>query len=446
MKTLILGAGDLGLGIARRLMDFGEPVTLVEKSGEIAEEVAALGIDVVHGDVFQPETLKKAELEDAAHLVAALSLDEQNLLVCRWMESPSSRAKNKIARLKSDIFCTANVSDAFLEEKFGVNGVIRPLEVAAGAIANAAQITGALAAMQLDDVAIVGIRCPARAEVLHTPFRYLSRIIDETIAVLIVTRDGKTFRPQMDDVLLEKDEVYLAVHKSSPENALKTFGHDQTLKQRLLLVGGSRLLPPLIRSIGGISCLECHLLEELPEQAEQASLNFPALTAVSGNCLDYSLLEEVAAAMDVAVVAARQEENTVLISLFLEKIGVERVMTLTRDHRYDALLANSRCSIINPGSMAVESVVNRVLPQANISIFELKNSGFCVVAAEVKESSPQIGQSFSSFCLEKAVFPIFICRNGALASISDSMKAGDKTLLLAEKKIIYGLGSVSEII
>ncbi|MDR2268128.1 MAG: NAD-binding protein, partial [Holosporaceae bacterium] len=98
MKTLILGAGDLGLGVAKRLQDFGESVTLIEKSRQAAEMAAASGIDVIVGDALQPEVLKKAGIEDAVHLVAALSQDEQNLVACRLAESLFGEAKTRMAR------------------------------------------------------------------------------------------------------------------------------------------------------------------------------------------------------------------------------------------------------------------------------------------------------------------------------------------------------------
>jgi trk system potassium uptake protein TrkA len=432
MKTLILGAGTLGFGVAKRLQNFGESVTLVEKSERAADIATAVGIDVVIGDALQPETLEKAGIEDAIHVVSVLSQDEQNLVACRWAESLFGGTK--MARLRSEVFRTTATSGYSLKEKFGVDVVIRPLEETSSFIGDVIRINGALEAVLLDDIAVVKIKCPAGAEVLNTPFRYLYRIIDPDVAVLTVTRGGKTFRLQMDDVLLEEDEVYLAAHRNHQNEALKSFGYDQSAKQRLLLIGASKRWSQLIGDIRGSSDVEVGIFEESLEQAERISLNFPDITTINGDYLDYDLLKDASSGIDVALVSSDRKEHNVLLSLLLKKNGVKRILTLIHDRRYEALL--TECSIIDPDFIAAESVVNRILPRKSQSIFELGGGDFCVVAAEVTESCPKIGHSFSSMGVEEAVFPIFICKNSVVNSISSKIAVGDRLLLLAEKKSV----------
>ncbi|MDR3151757.1 MAG: NAD-binding protein, partial [Holosporaceae bacterium] len=281
MKTLILGAGELGLGVAKRLLDFGESVTLIEKSSRTAEMAAADGIDIVLGDALQPETLEKAGIGDALHVLAVLPQDEQNLVACLLAESLFGGAKTKMARLRSETFQTAAISGYSLKEKFGIDVVIRPLDEASNFVSNVICINGALEAMSLDDIIVVRIKCPDGAEVLNTPFRYLYRIIDQDVAVLTVTRGGRTFRLQMDDVLLAEDEIYLAVHRNRKTEALKPFGYDQSAKQRLLLIDGSERWSPMIETVRK-SGVEVSVLEKSLELAERISLDFPDITTLSG--------------------------------------------------------------------------------------------------------------------------------------------------------------------
>ncbi|MDR2268510.1 MAG: NAD-binding protein, partial [Holosporaceae bacterium] len=331
---------------------------------------------------------------------------------------------------------TAAISGYSLKEKFGVDTVIRPMEKASNFIGDVIRINGALETIQLDDITIIRIKCPAGAEVLNTPFRYLYMIIDLNVAVLTVTREDKTFRLQMDDVLLEGDEVYLAVHRNHQNEALKSFGYDQSAKQRLLLISGSKRWSPLIKSIKE-SGIDVSVFEESLEQAERTSLDFPDITTISGDYLDYDLLKDTSSGIDVALVSTDRKENNVLLSLFLKKIGVKRILTLINDNRYKELL--NECSVIDPDFITAESVVNRILPRKSMYISELGNGDFCIMAAEVAESCNKIGHSFSSTGIEGTVFPIFISKNGAINPSSSKITVGDHVLLLAEKKSVNNL-------
>jgi hypothetical protein len=66
----------------------------------------------------------------------------------------------------------------------------------------------------------------------------------------------------------------------------------------------------------------------------------------------------------------------------------------------------------------------------------LGDGDFCVIAAEITESCPKIGQSFSSMGVEEAISPIFISKNGVVNPISSKIAIGDRLLLLAEKKSV----------
>ncbi|MEW6010042.1 TrkA family potassium uptake protein [Methanobacterium alkalithermotolerans] len=83
MYVVIIGAGGLGLNLAKLLTADGHDVTLIEKDKTTCEN-AALEVDslVICGDGTDPHTLEEANIKTADVFIAATRNDEANLLSC----------------------------------------------------------------------------------------------------------------------------------------------------------------------------------------------------------------------------------------------------------------------------------------------------------------------------------------------------------------------------
>jgi Kef-type K+ transport system membrane component KefB len=80
--VVLCGAGRLPRLIAQQLSDV-RPVTLVDANPDRCAEARRLGLDVVQGDVLEPETLDEAGLADAGVFLALTANTEVNVLAAR---------------------------------------------------------------------------------------------------------------------------------------------------------------------------------------------------------------------------------------------------------------------------------------------------------------------------------------------------------------------------
>ena len=83
--TIVCGAGERGDSIARRILERGEKVAVIEiapdndKVGELKE----LGAHIVQGNAHDAGTLRAAGVKNARRLIAVTVNDETNLAICR---------------------------------------------------------------------------------------------------------------------------------------------------------------------------------------------------------------------------------------------------------------------------------------------------------------------------------------------------------------------------
>ena len=83
--TILCGAGERGDALARRLLERGEKVALVEIDSDNSHlgELRSLGAHVVVGNAMDIATLQDAGLSRARSLVAVTTKDQSNLAICR---------------------------------------------------------------------------------------------------------------------------------------------------------------------------------------------------------------------------------------------------------------------------------------------------------------------------------------------------------------------------
>ena len=82
MRVIIVGAGELGLDLSRKLITKGEEVVLIEREPEKAKKLAeTLDCTVINAEGTRPDTLEKAEVTEADALVACVDSDQNNIII-----------------------------------------------------------------------------------------------------------------------------------------------------------------------------------------------------------------------------------------------------------------------------------------------------------------------------------------------------------------------------
>src|SRR5690625_2405280 len=101
MQIIILGAGQVGSGMARSLSAEDFDITVVDLDAERLRELQdRLDIRTVHGHAAHPEALRRAGIEDAEMLVALTNSDETNMVACQVAHTLFS-TPTRVARVRA---------------------------------------------------------------------------------------------------------------------------------------------------------------------------------------------------------------------------------------------------------------------------------------------------------------------------------------------------------
>jgi len=216
MRVIIIGAGNVGRTLARRLEDRGENVVLIEQDVNNVEKARNEGLTVHHGDGTDTEVLRSAGAENAKIVATTTGDDDVNLLVAQLADSKFSpetilaRVNNPDnvdafedlgVRAISSVDATAMAFDDYIERpslvnwmsEIGHEGEVQEIEV------TSEELVG-------KTIAEIGPQLPPRC------------------LIALVSRDGQTIVPDGDCVLERGDRITFIGDDESVAEAL-AFAH-----------------------------------------------------------------------------------------------------------------------------------------------------------------------------------------------------------------------------
>ena len=97
MTTIIVGANELGLGLAKQLGQQGRDVTLIDTNSENVQAARQAQLSIVQADATNPDVLRKHGIERAEAVVVATTSDKVNVLISQIMRTQFN-VENLIAR------------------------------------------------------------------------------------------------------------------------------------------------------------------------------------------------------------------------------------------------------------------------------------------------------------------------------------------------------------
>ena len=205
MKTIIVGCGQLGSGLAKNLIQKGHKVTIIDNDPKAFK---ILGKDfkgeTIVGVGFDRDVLEKAQISSADAVVACSRSDEANALI--------GRIARNIYKVPHVISMLYDPGKAEIYRTLG----IQTISTTAWGIAHAIEM---LSYDQLDSVFTIG---DSNVELVRveTPALLIGKTVNELtsmgeIHVIAISRDNKTFLPTKGTPLQKHDVIYIAVLTTS---------------------------------------------------------------------------------------------------------------------------------------------------------------------------------------------------------------------------------------
>jgi trk system potassium uptake protein TrkA len=335
MKTIVVGAGEVGFDVAQLLALEQHDVTVIDVDDDVLQNVRdKLDVMTIHGNGTSAMVLEDAGIRNADMLIAVTAIDEVNLIAC--MMGDRLGVPTTVARTRSDELARTH---SVLEAKdFGIDLVIHPEESAAAEVTRLIRRAGATDMLTFCDghLNLVGMRLDPDAPVVGEKLRDIVMDHPELeFRVQAVVRGLNTVLPGGDQVLRAGDQVFVLTRPKYVTPVTRMMGKGDVSMKHVMILGGSRVGAVVADRLSENSSTRIKLIEPNAEKAEELAERLPDVLVLQGDPTDMDLLvREGLGEMDACVAVAADEESNLVACLMAKHLGVYKTVGLLSKAAY----------------------------------------------------------------------------------------------------------------
>ena len=449
MNIIIVGQGKLGRTLTKQLVAEGHDLVVIDlRRDRVTSVVDAYDVMGICGNGAMYEVLEEAGAAKAKLIIAATNSDELNILTC--MIANHMGTENTIARVRNPDYANQN---QFMREELGINMIVNPEYETANEISRIIRFPSAanLDSFARGKVEIARLRIHSDNILCDMPLHNLRKKVKAKVIVCAVQRDNEVYIPGGNFVLKSDDIISITGNRTELSTFMKQTGVFKHRLKNIMIIGGGRIAYYLSKLLSTTS-RNIKLVEQNESRAYHLSEILPEITVIHGDGTDQEILDEQRLENQDALVALTGiDEENIIVSMYAESKGVNKVITKVNRHSYSILNDIGLETVVSPQIVASNLVTRYVRAlhnsAGNAQIQTLyKIVGGKVEAAEfiVPENAKYTGIAFKDLNLLPDLLIGCIIRKGKVIfpGGDDVMKTGDSVIVVTANKFVEDLNDI----
>ncbi|MFA4915746.1 MAG: Trk system potassium transporter TrkA [Syntrophales bacterium] len=437
MKIIIVGAGEVGFHIARRLSQENQNVVLIDKDPQKIKNITEnLDVQAIQGGGTSPQVLRDAGITDTDMLVAATDSDEVNLISCLLAKNLNPYML-KMARIRNPEYLQEK--ELFGQDLLGIDHVISPESEMVNTIVSVMEIPGASEVIDFAEgrVKLIGITIPEDFPFINKTMASF-RGLEEKLLVGAIVRGDQVLIPRGEDVIQANDLVYVVVHNEEVKRILELLNPKADILRRVIIIGAGQAGKELAMRLDHTK-VKTILIEKNSELCTQVAEKLERVIVINGDGTDKELLlEENVGDVDFVVVLTGDEENNVLISLLAKALGAKRTITRVSNLSYIPLVsAIGIDTVVSTRLSAVRAILQHIRRGKIITVAPLKGEHAEAIEAEALDISPIVNVPLKDVKFPKGAIIGVIVRGNEVI-----IPKGDSIILPKDRLVIFALQQV----
>ncbi|TPW31345.1 Trk system potassium transporter TrkA [Pararhizobium mangrovi] len=439
MKVIICGAGRVGYGIAERLSQEANDVSVIDTSPSLINVIRdTLDVRGYVGHGAHPDVLARAGAAEADMIIAVTLYDEINMTACQVAHSLFS-VPTKIARIRAQSYLAPHYSDLFSREHLPIDVIISPEMEVGRMVLRRIALPGATDAVRFADerVTMVAIECNEECPVVNTPLEQLSELFPDLKATVVgIWRNEQLFVPRSGDQLEIGDLAYVISDQEHVRRTLGLFGHEEQEAARIVIAGGGNIGLHVARSIEARQTrTRIRIIEHNRERAVKIADELQRTVVLHGSSLDQQILTEADIHdADLMVALTNDDQVNILSSVMAKRLGCKANLTLINNPSYQDFTRTLGIDAhINPRAVTISRVLQHVRRGRIRGVYSVQQGQAEVIEAEALETSPLVGMPLRDLQIPDGVRIGAVLRGSAVLRPEGEMriKAKDRVVMFA---------------
>ncbi|MDI9570393.1 MAG: Trk system potassium transporter TrkA [Pseudomonadota bacterium] len=437
MRVIIIGAGEVGYHIAKKLSDENQEVVLIDQNpAKIRRINDNLDVQSFLGSGTSPRILRAAGIEEAELMVAATDSDEVNLIACLLARN-LNRHMVKVARVRNREYLQER--SLFSKELLGVDLLINTRDMMVETVLGLMEVPGASEVIDFvgGKVKMVSFLISGDSPLAGKKLSDLKAYEGNLLVGAIVRGHGIVI-PSGRDAIQPHDLVYFVMKRTELEASLGRLNMANRPMKNIMVVGAGETGMAIAQALDQRR-LNVKIIDQDGERCKKLAGSLNRVVVIRGDGADRDLLrEENAGKMDLIVAVTGDEESNVLISLLAKELGARRTITRVSKLSYMSVVsAVGLDTVINPRMAAVRAILQYIRRGRILSVAPLREEQAEAIEAEALETSDIVNTP-----LHRVNFPPGAILGAIVRGEEIIIPRGDSIVLPHDRIIIFALQRV----
>ena len=407
MKTIIVGAGEVGLNIARHLTQENHNVVIIDNDPRRLKRVnETVDVQTILGMGCHPDILEQSGAETADMLIAVTKSDEINMVACQ-MGYSLFNIPTKIARVRHPAYLELTAGHLFTPDNMPVDVIISPEVEVADSVMRTISLPAAFDVKEFaqGQILMVGVRIDADSPVINVPLQDLAKAGQSEFVVMAIFRDDRIITPVGVDHMEEGDEIYFICLGKDIHDIMSLLGYEARQHiRRAMIIGGGSTGEEICSRFEQAGIATKLFVEEIA-RANYLADTLNHTTVIHGTGLDREILqEENIADMDMVLAVTPNDEENLLSSVMARDLGVENIVT--RINRVDYMHFSESLGlkkILSPLEITASRILQYVRRGHIYGLHAIHQGSAQVFEVLVHKESEVEGQQISAIELPEGV-------------------------------------------
>lgn len=396
MRIIIIGAGEVGYHIARRLAVENKEVVVIDTSSEALRKLAeASDVQTIRGSGSSPKVLEDAGIARADIFLAVTDSDEINLIACFFANMLGGEKVTKLARIRGSMY--TNYKGLLMDKGAGITKIINPDEEVVNSVLRLMSVPGAVEINEFagGKIRLIGMKLPEDSPIVGMQLMHLRDRIGEDLGLVIaaLVRDGELIIPSGLDEVKKGDIVYFVCDIRDQDEIVERLGIDTEPVREVMIIGGGNIGYKLAKALDN-KYYHTRLLENREKRCRFLSERLDRPIVLMGDSTDQDILrEENIQDMDMVIAVTGDEETNILTCLLAKSLGAKRTVTRVNNFGYMPLIEPIGIDyVVCPRQSAINSLLHFIRRGRIISSVNIRGEEAEALEVIAVEGSPIVGK------------------------------------------------------
>ncbi|MBF0627785.1 MAG: Trk system potassium transporter TrkA [Magnetococcales bacterium] len=430
---MIIGAGVVGITLARHLSVEGHNVVMIDNDAAVVRHLQeTLDLQALYGDTSDGEFLLRSGMDKANLILAVTNSDESNIILTLMARTFNPTARI-IARVRKKQFL--NNPALVRSDTTGATTVFSPEYAAVEMVLDLLQVDQAFEVVPFDNgsISIAGFRLGEESVLIGRPLMEIQELSRVGALIVAVDQGGDVVIPNGRTILNVTDRVFITTGaKTEMSKILTLLGRRPVQNHKIVIAGGGWKAEQIASRIEKAGT-PVFILEKSLERCQALASSLEETAVLHCDATDPETIEKMARGSSTFIALTGHQEVNLVLCLMARKFGARRAISLMDNEAYMTMAPSLGIdAVVSPKLAAVGKILRYLSPGKVLDAAMMLNGRLDALYMEIQENSRIVGKPLKAMGLPKTVIVAAVVKQGQMHVPNGNMtlNPGDHALVI----------------